>query len=303
MIPQGMGMGFPMDPRHMVAMGYWPHFASPGFVGPMTGRPQEAVIHYLPAHGQGSGSGGHAKAGQRALPDTEPAAPAHHLGPQPEPATQKIPQLALPAPQPEKIPVQETAANDGKDLAKVSQVASAGFDQLSKPEEIAKPEVPVTTADQKEEAPEIAKSEPERQSQRQQKPLSIAQANARLQDALQKRSGAVAKGGKPSSNLKRPASNVEVSQNPKPMKRPSASGSALVGVAKQKTSTQMKKPAASKNGQKGTPEVVYQIPPGKNRPIPGKASRVRTMPFGCNKCRGVAGCTPSCWVLKGWVRV
>ena len=162
MIPQGMGMGFPMDPRHMVAMGYWPHFASPGFVGPMTGRPQEAVIHYLPAHGQGSGSGGHAKAGQRALPDTEPAAPAHHLGPQPEPATQKIPQLALPAPQPEKIPVQETAANDGKDLAKVSQVASAGFDQLSKPEEIAKPEVPVTTADQKEEAPEIAKSEPER---------------------------------------------------------------------------------------------------------------------------------------------
>jgi hypothetical protein len=94
-----------------------------------------------------------------------------------------------------------------------------------------------------------------------------------------------------------------VSQNPKPMKRPSASGSALVGVAKQKTSTQMKKPAASKNGQKGTPEVVYQIPPGKNRPIPGKASRVRTMPFGCNKCRGVAGCTPSCWVLKGWVRV
>ena len=289
-------MGFPMDPRHMVAMGYWPHFAPPGFVGPMTGRPQEPVIQYLQAHGQGSGSGGHAKASQPALPDTEPAAPAHHLGPQPEPATQKIPLLALPAPQPEKMPVQETTANDGKDLAKVSQVPI--FDQ-----KIAKPEEPVTTAGQKEEAPEIAKSEPERQSQRQQEPLSIAQANARLQDALQKRSGAVAKGGKPSSNLKRPASNVEVSQNPKPMKRPSASGSAFVGVAKQKTSTQMKKPAASKKCQKGTPEVVYQIPPGKNRPIPGKASRVRTVPFGCKKCRGVAGCTPSCWVQKGWVRV
>eukprot|EP00438_Fugacium_kawagutii_P013223 Skav204016 [mRNA] locus=scaffold3530:5749:7164:- [translate_table: standard] len=59
-----------------------------------------------------------------------------------------------------------------------------------------------------------------------------------------------------------------------------------------------KKPAARSAGSAG----VGTLPKGNGRVMPSKAVRVRMMPNGCSTCREVPGCTPSCWLKKGWIR-
>eukprot|EP00438_Fugacium_kawagutii_P009683 Skav208639 [mRNA] locus=scaffold1081:110247:111707:+ [translate_table: standard] len=54
------------------------------------------------------------------------------------------------------------------------------------------------------------------------------------------------------------------------------------------------------SGEKQPPAGV--LPKGYGKRIPSHAVRVKMMPNGCGTCRHVVGCTPSCWVKKGWVR-
>lgn len=71
----------------------------------------------------------------------------------------------------------------------------------------------------------------------------------------------------------------------------------------------MKKPASASAGcavaanrsARSAAAVKYSIPKGEGKPIPDRSVRLRMMPSGCSTCRRVPGCTPSCWVKKGWV--
>lgn len=118
------------------------------------------------------------------------------------------------------------------------------------------------------------------------KPLTVEQSNERLAEALMERK----KGSKDPDvtvqALKRPAAK---GQGQKPiMKRPAAS---------------LKKPAAAVKPCSQTQETKSKIPKGHGKPIPSVAKRIKAMPSGCSRCRGVPGCTPSCWVYAGWSRV
>ncbi len=63
----------------------------------------------------------------------------------------------------------------------------------------------------------------------------------------------------------------------------------------------LKKPAAAPKAGTTMKRPSGKIGKGKG-PIPSQESRNRQMPHGCSKCRWVMGCTPSCWVNRGYHR-
>lgn len=112
--------------------------------------------------------------------------------------------------------------------------------------------------------------------------MSVKDSMSRLTDAMNQRGGAL---------KKRPAAALEAAPKPK--------------AAAKSAGKTMKKPAAAPKEmatkKKQDPETA-KIPKGNGRQIPKKEKRVEMVPEGCTSCRRVAGCTPSCWVKKGWVR-
>lgn len=97
--------------------------------------------------------------------------------------------------------------------------------------------------------------------------------NAQLEKALDKRNQ-TKKDTQPEMNLPK---------NPPIQKKPAAAP---------KAGNVMKRPSG-KSGNRSSK--------GKG-PIPSKETRIRLMPDGCSKCRWVKGCTPSCWVNRGFHR-
>ena len=85
--------------------------------------------------------------------------------------------------------------------------------------------------------------------------------------------------------LKRPAAAKAASSKPA-SRKPNAGG----GASKPPV---LKRPAGKKKKQ-----VKQDM-----GPIPSTKDRLKMAPFGCSKCRGTAGCTPSCWVGCGYHRV
>ena len=144
---------------------------------------------------------------------------------------------------------------------------------------------------------------------------------AKLRNALDKRGAADHK------IMKRPASKLDASADKNTMKRPASKLDASADkntlkrpTSKLDTSTKaesskgkvMKRPAAapkaSNSGSaaknKSTMKSLTKnlVPKGHGRVMPGKAQRLRMVPWGCATCRQVPGCTPSCWTKKGWVK-
>ena len=79
------------------------------------------------------------------------------------------------------------------------------------------------------------------------------------------------------------------------MKRPAAARATLGksnAVGGESKPPVLKRPAAKK------PQSVKHC----KGPIPSTKVRLKMFPHGCGKCRGTAGCTPSCWVQRGYRR-
>lgn len=101
--------------------------------------------------------------------------------------------------------------------------------------------------------------------------------------------------------------------NKNPMKKPASAMKAIKGTMKKPSSGDVKNKKAKCASSSGTPVDSIQrektangtdrIPKGLGRPIPCERTRIRLMPSGCTSCRHVKGCTPSCWLKKGWVSV
>lgn len=107
------------------------------------------------------------------------------------------------------------------------------------------------------------------------------------------------------NSKKRPASCEEQDQATARMK---ASPKKEEKTKKNQVKAAQKKPAGRSagsvnrlTGSAGSSVVGQQkVPKGNGKQIPSKTIRVRMVPDGCARCRRAPGCTPSCWLKKGW---
>lgn len=144
---------------------------------------------------------------------------------------------------------------------------------------------------------EARQSQPDQQVE-ETKPMTVTDSLQKLRLALDKRGG-------DSKIMKRPASKLDDSTDaPASQEKRNNNSKESAAMMKRPAAAPKASSSASAAKKKKTKEslTLNQIPRGDGKVMPSKAQRVRMVPYGCSTCRQIAGCTPSCWVKKGWVR-
>ena len=114
-------------------------------------------------------------------------------------------------------------------------------------------------------------------------------ANAMLEQALHQRD----RDKQAPSKMKRPAAC--------PLKRPAAAPKRKADETSDSVNAVGDIPVAKAAKTVPFPKAPPPQPKiGNKGPIPGEARRLQLMPNGCPKCRNRKGCTPSCWIQRGY---